>query len=479
MSVSVQLEELPYHPDSCALFEHLRDLPGAVFLDSGFPHCTTGRYDILAALPVASAPAPPSECASEKACREYYGELQDFHDSHFAGTMPAAPDIPFCGGVIGVLGYGMGNGLHGITGTSSGSQTPIAALHAYEWCIVQDHLLRRAVFVSQPGVERSRRREVLALLRQSTVTRGPAFTLRESFTSNVTAAQYRSAFERIQDYILAGDCYQVNFAQRFSAPFAGDPWQAYTELRRVAAAPFSAFVSLGERAAVMSLSPERFLSLQGRRVETSPIKGTRPRYSDPRADARALRELRDSDKDRAENLMIVDLLRNDLGRNCVPGSIHVDRLFEIKSFAAVHHLVSTIVGELAPRSSAWDLLRDSFPGGSITGAPKRRAMQIIAELEAHPRQSYCGSILYVSADGRMDSNIAIRTLLCEAGQVHCWGGGGIVADSRWQREYRETSTAWNWLNSSTTFRGAWIRIPTSASSSIVVSLYESPAAITR
>jgi len=438
MSVSVQLEELPYHPDSCALFEHLRDLPGAVFLDSGFPHCTTGRYDILAALPVASAPAPPSECASEKACREYYGELQDFHDSHFAGTMPAAPDIPFCGGVIGVLGYGMGNGLHGITGTSSGSQTPIAALHAYEWCIVQDHLLRRAVFVSQPGVERSRRREVLALLRQSTVTRGPAFTLRESFTSNVTAAQYRSAFERIQDYILAGDCYQVNFAQRFSAPFAGDPWQAYTELRRVAAAPFSAFVSLGERAAVMSLSPERFLSLQGRRVETSPIKGTRPRYSDPRADARALRELRDPDKDRAEPLMIVDLLRNDLSRVCLPESVHVSQLCELESYAYVQHLVSAVEGTLRPDCTALDQFRTAFPGGSITGAPKVRAMQIIAELEPTARGPYCGSLAYVGFDGTMDSSILIRTLTASQGWWQLPVGGGIVADSDARLEYEET-----------------------------------------
>lgn len=437
MSRSVQLQELPYVPDSCALFERLRDLPGAVFLDSGFPHCATGRYDILTALPLAPAPAPPAEPASEDACREYFRELQDFHELHFAGTLPAAPDIPFCGGILGVIGYNMGNGLHGIAGNRSRTSTA-AALHAYDWCVVQDHLLRRAVLVWQPGIDSARRREVLSRLQHASVTRGPAFALRGSFTSNVTATQYRSAFERIQAYILAGDCYQVNLAQRFSAPCAGDPWQAYTDLRQVAATPFSAFVSLGEQSAVMSLSPERFLSLHGRRVETSPIKGTRPRYADPHSDARALHELRHSEKDRAENLMIVDLLRNDLGRNCLPGSIQVDRLFEIQSFSAVHHLVSTVVGELAPRSSVWELLRDSFPGGSITGAPKRRAMQIIAELETHPRQVYCGSILYVSADGRMDSNIAIRTLLCEAGQIHCWGGGGIVADSQWQREYRET-----------------------------------------
>ena len=188
----------------------------------------------------------------------------------------------------------------------------------------------------------------------------------------------------------------------------------------------------------MCLSPERFLSLHGHRVETSPIKGTRPRYTDPQADELARSELRNSHKDRAENLMIVDLLRNDLGRSCVPGSIHVDRLFEVQSFPTVHHLVSTISGELRYERNAWDLLRDSFPGGSITGAPKRRAMEIIAELETHERHVYCGSVLYVSADGRMDSNIAIRSLLCRQGEVSCWGGGGIVADSDWQQEYQES-----------------------------------------
>ena len=164
----------------------------------------------------------------------------------------------------------------------------------------------------------------------------------------------------------------------------------------------------------------------------------RPRYPDQRADEQAAQELRASHKDRAENLMIVDLLRNDLGRSCVPGSIHVDRLFEVQSFPTVHHLVSTISGELNANRSAWELLRDSFPGGSITGAPKRRAMEIIAELEPDERAAYCGSIFYISADGRMDSNIAIRTMLCNQGTVRCWGGGGIVADSQWPQEYQET-----------------------------------------
>jgi para-aminobenzoate synthetase component 1 len=230
----------------------------------------------------------------------------------------------------------------------------------------------------------------------------------------------------------------VNLAQRFSAGFQGEPWAAYRSLRAIAAAPFSGFIDLGNDDAVICLSPERFISLHGHRVETTPIKGTRPRHADSVADLRAAEELRGSEKDRAENLMIVDLLRNDLGRSCVPGSIHVERLFELHSFPTVHHLVSTISGELRHDRSAIELLRDSFPGGSITGAPKRRAMEIIAELEPHSRGVYCGSLLYVSADGRMDSNIAIRTLLCQNGTIRCWGGGGIVADSRWEAEYQET-----------------------------------------
>ena len=230
----------------------------------------------------------------------------------------------------------------------------------------------------------------------------------------------------------------MNLAQCFSADYSGDPWHAYRRLRAVAAAPFAAFLDLEDNDALLCLSPERFISLHGNHVETSPIKGTRPRYDDQRADQLAATELRSSEKDRAENLMIVDLLRNDLGRSCIPGSIHVDRLFEVQSFPTVHHLVSTISGELQAQRSAIELLRDSFPGGSITGAPKRRAMEIIAELEPTARQAYCGSVWYISADGRMDSNIAIRSLQCTDGEVRCWGGGGIVADSQWQLEYQET-----------------------------------------
>ncbi|MAT92834.1 MAG: aminodeoxychorismate synthase, component I [Halioglobus sp.] len=438
MSKSVHLEEIPYRADSCSLYDGLRDLPGAAFLDSSLPHASGGRFDILTAQPLDDAPPQLAVDADETAAAAFFGDLRDYHRERFADIAPASADIPFCGGILGYLGYDCGNRLHGIDDAAPQPAMPASGLRAYDWCLVQDHLLRRAVLVTLPGVDGARRADLHARLRRPAANHTQAFALAAPFRANVDAAGYRQAFERIQAYIQAGDCYQVNLAQCFSAACHGDPFSAYRALRAVAAAPFSAYLALDDGGALLSLSPERFLALHGHRVETAPIKGTRPRHENPVADAQAAASLRDSVKDRAENLMIVDLLRNDLGRSCVPGSIHVDRLFEVQSFPTVHHLVSIISGELQPGRSAWELLRDSFPGGSITGAPKRRAMQVIAELETRARAAYCGSVLYVSADGRMDSNIAIRSLLCDAGQVHCWGGGGIVADSCWEAEYQET-----------------------------------------
>lgn len=441
MSKTVHLDEIPYLADCCDLFERIRPLPGAVLLDSCYPHASTGRYDIMSADPDDLKLPVLEHGASEAQCRHYFDQLGEFHRQQYAGIKPASQDIPFCGGLLGYLSYDLGNNLNrvrpGPAPTLGTTTVPALQLRAYDWCAIQDHLLQRSVLVTQPDVSPARRRDLLSRLRQPASAADRKFSLDGPFSSNFSQDTYREAFERIQCYIHAGDCYQVNLAQRFSAHYSGDPWAAYRLLRSVAAAPFSAFLSLEGDDGIISLSPERFIALHGHHVQTSPIKGTRPRHSNPEADRLAAEELRRSGKDRAENLMIVDLLRNDLGRSCVPGSIHVERLFEMQSFATVHHLVSTISGELREECGPADVLRNSFPGGSITGAPKRRAMEIIAELEPHSRQVYCGSVLYISADGRMDSNIAIRTLLCHQGQVDCWGGGGIVAESQWQQEYQE------------------------------------------
>ncbi len=439
--MNLHLDELGWQPDSARLFATLRDLPFPVWLDSAQPWAGNGRYDILVAAPNADTPDAPDAEAPAGAWRSYFDSLAQYHRESYAGIPPAGQRLPFCGGLLGYLGYEPGNALHGVKHSQAAAAiTPAAHIGAYDWCLIQDHLLRRSVLVSLPWVSPTTRRALRLRLESA---KGPAtdtdgFRLLGSFAPSISRDDYRAAFARIQDYIRAGDCYQVNLTQRFEAPFSGDPFQAYQVLREVAAAPFSGYLQLAEQQALLCLSPERFLSLQGQQVETRPIKGTRPRFADADRDLRSARELRDSPKDRAENLMIVDLLRNDLGRSCVPGSIHVDQLFALETYPTVHHLVSTIRGELAPDRGPLDLLRDSFPGGSITGAPKRRAMQIIAELEPHSREAYCGSLLYISADGHMDSNIAIRSLLASGGSLRCWGGGGIVADSEVDQEYQET-----------------------------------------
>jgi len=261
--------------------------------------------------------------------------------------------------------------------------------------------------------------------------------VRGAITSNFTSDSYAAAFALVQGYLQAGDCYQVNLAQRFRADAAGDAFGAYLNLRKLSPAPYAAFLNLPQLQ-ILCASPECFVSVQNGKVKTKPIKGTRPRSSDDRQDRLLAEELRNHTKDRAENLMIVDLLRNDLGKSCVPGSVRVPELFKVESFANVHHLVSTVEGRLAAGRDALDVLRDCFPGGSVTGAPKLRAMQIIDQLEPDRRGIYCGAIGYVGFDGNMDSNIAIRTLVYDKSEVCCWAGGGIVADSNLAEEHQET-----------------------------------------
>jgi len=255
--------------------------------------------------------------------------------------------------------------------------------------------------------------------------------------SNFTQASYATAFESVQRYLQAGDCYQVNLAQCFSAKSEGDAFGAYLTLRGLSPAPYAAFLNL-PHTQIMCASPECFIDLQNGKVKTKPIKGTRPRAADALQDNLLAENLRNHPKDRAENLMIVDLLRSDLGKNCIPGSVHTPALFEVESFSNVHHLVSRVEGCLLPGRDALDVLRDCFPGGSVTGAPKLRAMQIIDQLEPDRRGVYCGSIGYIGFDGNMKNNIAIRTLVHNNGKIHCWAGGGIVADSNRESEYQET-----------------------------------------
>ena len=241
----------------------------------------------------------------------------------------------------------------------------------------------------------------------------------------------------IKKYISDGDCYQVNYSQNFSAKYDGDPWDIYKDIRKLNPAPYSSFFSFDNKY-IISSSPERFISINNNCVQTKPIKGTLKRLPDPKEDFTQIYILKNDEKNLAENLMIVDLLRNDLGMNCKNGSIKVDKLFEIETFANVHHLVSTISGEVDNDSNIYNLIKDAFPGGSITGAPKLRSMEIIEELEPNNRSIYCGSIGYIGFDEKTDLNISIRTMLAVNKNLYFWGGGGIVNDSDIRSEYNES-----------------------------------------
>ncbi|HHQ4693598.1 aminodeoxychorismate synthase component I [Aeromonas veronii] len=347
-----------------------------------------------------------------------------------------ATHLPFIGGALGLFGYDLGRRFERLPEQAAADiAVPDMAVGIYDWALLRNVAAGDWQLVhwgDEAGLANR-----LAWLEQQQAKPAPSFALQGSWQSNMSRAEYGEKFARIQEYLAAGDCYQINLTQRFSAPYQGDEWQAYCLLATANKAPFSAFIRLPE-SALLSLSPERFLLLDGRHIETKPIKGTRPRHPDPAIDRQVARELAQADKDRSENLMIVDLLRNDIGRVSRPGSVSVPHLFAVESFPAVHHLVSTIHGELDARWQGVDLLRACFPGGSITGAPKIRAMEIIEELEPQRRNAYCGSIGYLSQHGRMDTSICIRTLIAEAGRLHCWAGGGIIADSDADSEYQET-----------------------------------------
>ncbi|PYC20074.1 aminodeoxychorismate synthase component I [Pseudomonas mosselii] len=428
------LHPLPYQPDPAFYFERLRRAPGAILLDSARPGAERGRYDLLSAWPLQQLQAHPEEDG-----RDYLQRLRQALADLGTAQLPEGIELPFAGGLIGYLSYDFGRRLEQLpTHAVDDLGLPDARLGLYAWALVSDHRLCSSQLVFHPSQPEAEQQRLIALFEASPLDDSGDFHLLAPMTGDLRPEQYQAAFDQVQRYIQAGDCYQINLTQRFRAPCQGDPWRAYQALRAACPTPFSGFQQLDEDTALLSFSPERFIRVSQGEVETRPIKGTRPRAADPAEDARNAAELLASPKDRSENLMIVDLLRNDIGRTCQTGSVKVPELFSLESYPNVHHLVSSVVGRLAADKDALDLIAGSFPGGSITGAPKIRAMQIIDELEPARRALYCGSLLYVDVRGEMDSSIAIRSLLVKDGQVSCWGGGAVVADSDWQAEYEES-----------------------------------------
>lgn len=467
MSIRLPLvEELPSSTEIMDVVGAFADSPGLLLLESALLREPVGRFSFLMADPI----------AAWKLNKPVYGfdpfaSIQ--RESEFIRGQNISELPPFQGGIAGMLGYELGQCWEKTPSALCDEfQLPAMAVGLYDWVIAWDHIAGRVWLFSQgwPETEPDRRlnraanrikqiKASLALTASVTVAAenrcgsspddhiaapdqfAPQFPLTDfpHVTSTFSRADYMRTVQRVIDYIEAGDIFQANLSQRLLTPAAGSPIELYGRLRRVNPAPFAGLM-LWDDWAIVSASPERFLCVTDGEVETRPIKGTRRRKRGPEADLFTRDELRQSEKDQAENVMIVDLLRNDLSRVCQPGSIRVPHLCTVESYETVQHLVSEVRGQLQPHRTVWDLFKATFPGGSISGAPKVRAMQIIAELEATVRGPYCGSLFYVGADGTTDSNLLIRTFVQRNGWLQCNVGGGIVAQSEASSEYEETLT---------------------------------------
>lgn len=486
-------QELDLCLSPAEIFPAFLDEPYCLFLDSGMSPASLGRYSYISARPVAILRAKGDQYylhqgeSHRSGIGDPFRELQRLWRRR---SLPALPDLPpFQGGWAGYFGYELGRHVETLPRTAVDDLVlPDLYVCLYDWVLAHDHLTGRTWLFADGGPEgdlqqaNERLAWVRAKLDQRAVQRtaersmgrasnheipwsgrpsrssGRTLALREpiaptavpavdvtaetavphlSLHAGFTHDAYLRAVEKAKEYIAAGDIYQVNLSQRFDVALPCDPWVLYSVLREINPAPYAAYLQF-PKLRVLSASPEQFLRVAGGRVETRPIKGTRARGATPWLDRELAQELVRSTKDRAENLMIVDLLRNDLGRVCQIGSVAVPELFQLEQYPTVHHLVSTVVGQLPAEKDPIDLLRACFPGGSITGAPKIRAMEIIDEIEPTERGVYCGAIGYLGHDGCMNTSIVIRTMVERNGRVYFQVGGGIVADSDPESEYQET-----------------------------------------
>ena len=416
-------------------FNLLKSLNQPVFLDSSVDP-SKGRYDILSAEPKhiinldsLSTPA-------------------NLHINHFVDISKQAKQsipqafstLPFVCGLMGFVSYEAGNKLHIKEGRElSSSKLPTYSLAYYSWSYVFDRKTQQGALTFSPQCALKLRARIINLIEHSSLGQDKNFapltpTQHPKWQKTLSKSDYAQAFAKAKAYIDAGDCYQVNLAQRLEAHFPHPPLSLYRHLREKVNTPYSCYLSFPNNTHLLCFSPEQFIGIHHRDIETRPIKGTIENDSNHSNSE----QLYKSEKNRAENLMIVDLLRNDLSKVCELHSVEVKKLFEVENYKNVHHLVSHIKGKLLPNISELNAFISCFPGGSITGTPKIRAMEIINELEQSGRSAYCGSVFYLNDDGHFDSNILIRSIVHSENTLHCWGGGGIVADSTLDEEYYES-----------------------------------------
>jgi para-aminobenzoate synthetase component 1 len=441
-----------FYQEPLTVFAAFAETSGAVLLDSAQLRVGCGRYTFIALEPFQTLRSKNG--VMQLGERYLNGDPWEVLQTELAKfPLPLLADLPpFQGGVAGYFAYDLVQHLEVIPCVTDAMQFPDLILGFYDLVMAFDGVTQEAwIFASgYPAAEdermayaKSRTESLVARLAQIHVMApvSSAVVNLKNITSNFSAASYSLAVEQARDYILAGDIFEVNIAQCFTATMPRElkPFDLYRRLCSLNPAPFAAFLHFDD-VALASASPERFLQLLGTQVEARPIKGTRARGATPTADAILAMDLQQSEKDHAENVMIVDLLRNDLSRVCRDHSVQVPQLCGLESYATVHHLVSVVIAELQENRNAIDLLRATFPGGSITGAPKIRAMEIIAEIENLQRGPYCGSIGYIAFNGAMDTSITIRTFAMHADELTFQAGGAIVADSNPAAEYVETLT---------------------------------------
>ncbi|MGQ3887777.1 aminodeoxychorismate synthase component I [Legionella sp. CNM-1927-20] len=421
--------DIPYTNNVSGYYTKLSNLPGFVLLESA--DSIRGRYDIVSAYPYNTLSSKHATASVFLDALQRNIPLVDYQ-----------LDLPFQGGAIGFFSYDFGCELTDVSCKEQQSlmSMPSAQIGLYDWAIIADHHLKKiSLFAANMQAETAAIvQEVLLKWHNQEITVKGSVP-QKTFTPLITKAQYQKAFANIHQALKQGRCYQVNYTQPFKAYYQGEPWAIYSKIRAFNPVPFGAFMKI-DNVSILSFSPERFIKLENRQLLASPIKGTKPRGQTKVEDMRLQQALSACPKNRAENVMIVDLMRNDLGKIAKVGTVQVPALCEVESYQAVHHLVSHVTAECADIVSPVAAFANCFPGGSITGTPKREAMHIIAELEPYRRGVYCGSIGYFSAHGRFDTNIAIRTIVAADNELYLAAGGAIVVDSVCDDEYEECFT---------------------------------------
>ncbi len=419
-------------------FAKISHLPYPVWLDSATDDIKLSRYSFIAAQPSDFFKLLRSgEIKSGYPLAGTWDEALDFWLSKYRHDLKHM--YPFLGGALGYISYDIKNLIEKLPQSAEVDiDIPLIDLKHYDWTYIYDHHTKRAFLASYHKDYNFE--SLMALLNDGLVeqekTPSDPF-VEEEILSNMRYEQYLNAIDKVKAYIKAGDVYQINFTQRFSAPLIGDEIALYSALRNYNPAPFSAYIKEDEYS-ILSSSPERFIKREQEIISTRPIKGTVARSADKAQDEKNKAWLLNSEKDKAELLMIVDLERNDLSKLAQKNSVEVTENFVLETYATVYHLVSTVKAKLREEVTFSDILKATFPGGSITGAPKIRAMEIIDELEPHARNIYTGSIGYISGNGDFDFNIAIRTILRYQDNIYYQVGGGIVWDSNAESEYRES-----------------------------------------